>query len=164
MDRHRTPKRTGPATSSPAMRLALFLLVIAGFVFVLLATQPANYNEDVSLMLPFVALSLTGPLLAWVAGSLGAGFLLGYIAALPGRFGASRRARQAEKELALNAKSASTQISSAHRDAAAANSQARVADARADAAAYDAAETQRLADEVARRTAVGRDVPPPRNI
>ena len=146
------------------MRLALFLLVIAGFVFLLLATQPTNYNEDVSLMLPFVALSLTGPLLAWVAGSLGAGFLLGYIAALPGRFGASRRARQDEKELAMTEKAASAQITSAHRDAAAATSNARVADARADAVAYDAAETQRLADEVARRTSVSRDLPPPRNI
>ena len=133
------------------MRLFLFLLVIAGFVFLLLATQPANYNQDVSLRLPFVALSLTGPLLAWVAGSLGLGFLLGYVAALPGRFGASARARRAEKELASVGA-----VSAARADAV----EARNA---ASASAHDAAETQRLSDEVARRTA-GRDLPPPRAV
>ena len=132
------------------MRLLLFLLVIAAFVFLLLATQPANYNQDVSLRLPFVALSVTGPLLAWVAGSLGVGFLLGYLGALPGRFGAAARARRAEKQLASAETATASTVSAARADATSANRRA----------AMDASETQSLADEVARRTAERRNVPP----
>ena len=139
------------------MRLLLFLLVIAAFVFLLLATQPANYNQDVSLRLPFVALSVTGPLLAWVAGSLGVGFLLGYLGALPGRFGAAARARRAEKQLASAETATASTVSAARADASAARADATSANRRA---AMDASETQSLADEVARRTAERRNVPP----
>ncbi len=139
------------------MRILLFLLVIAGFIFLLLATQPANYNQDVSLRLPFVALSVTGPLLAWVAGSLGLGFLLGYLAGLPGRFGAASRARRAEKQLASVETATASTVSAARADASAARADAYSANSRA---AADASETQRLADEVARRTSGRGDVPP----
>lgn len=141
------------------MRLALFLLLLAAIVFVLLATQDGN-TEWVTLQLPFMTNDVSSPLIGWIAGSLGLGFLLGYLAALPGRFGAAARARKAEKQLAQVETTATKSVTSAHADAAQAARAARSADARADAAAHDAAETQRLADEVARRTAA-RDVPPP---
>ncbi len=134
------------------MRILLFLLVIAGFVFLLLATQPDNYGRDVQLLLPFVNMTVTGPLLAWIAGSLGAGFLLGYLAGLPGRFGAASRARRAEKQLASVESTTARTVSDVRADAAAAR-------ANAAAANQDASETQRLADEVARGVA-SRDVPP----
>lgn len=134
------------------MRILLFLLVIAGFVFLLLATQPANYNGDVQLLLPFVNMTVSGPLLAWIAGSLGLGFLLGYLAGLPGRFGAAARARRAEKQLASVESTTARTVSDVRADAAAAR-------ANAASASHDAAETQRLADEVARGVA-SRNVPP----
>jgi hypothetical protein len=150
------------------MRTILFLLVIAGFVFLLLATQDSNTSQYVPLNLPFADTTISSPVIGWIAGSLGLGFLLGYLAALPGRFGAAARARRAEKQLAsvgtASASSASAARTDARRDevrAADAREDARVAETRADArvGSTDAMETQRLADEVARRTAVRRDPP-----
>lgn len=144
------------------MRLLLFLLVIAGFVFLLLATQDTNTSEYVPLNLPFSGTTISSPVIGWIAGSLGLGFLLGYLAALPGRFGAAARARRAEKQLA-SVGTAADPVATAVR------THPRPADVRRDDVRHDArvgsndaAETQRLADEVARRTGQ-RDVPPPRN-
>ena len=141
------------------MRTLLFLLVIAGFVFLLLATQDTNTSEYVDLNLPFTGTTISSPVIGWIAGSLGVGFLLGYLAALPGRFGAAARARRAEKQLASVETATASTVTAARTDAALARADAR--DARADArgGSADALETQRLADEVARRTAQ-RDVPP----
>ncbi|HEX8386367.1 MAG TPA: lipopolysaccharide assembly protein LapA domain-containing protein [Rubricoccaceae bacterium] len=139
------------------MRTLLFLLVIAGFVFLLLATQDTNTSQYVPLNLPFVDTTISSPVIGWIAGSLGLGFLLGYLAALPGRFGASARARRAEKQLASVETATASTVTSNRADAA----HARAVHARPDprVGSTDASETQRLADEVARRTAQ-RDVPP----
>ncbi len=145
------------------MRLFLFLLVIAAAVFLLLATQSGNLDQDASLLLPFTQLSVSGPIIAWIAGSLGVGFLLGYLAALPGRFGAAARARRAEKQLEQVQTTTATSVSAARADAATARADAFSAKTRAAEAQHDAAETQRLSDEVARGMA-NRDVPPPRSI
>ncbi len=145
------------------MRLFLFLLVIAAAVFLLLATQSGNLDQGATLQLPFTTLQVTGTLIAWIAGSLGVGFLLGYLAALPGRFGAAARARRAEKQLESVSASTASSVSAARADAATARADAFSAKTRAAEAQHDAAETQRLADEVARSMA-NRDVPPPRSI
>lgn len=133
------------------MRLALFVLFLVAVVTVFLLTQPENLNNDVALALPFTTARWTGSVLAMLGGFFGAGLVLGYLMALPGRIGAASRARRAEKELA-QAQTAGT------------TARVQAAEARADAraAATEADEMQRLADEVARRTSttVGRDVPP----
>ncbi|MEM6289280.1 MAG: LapA family protein, partial [Bacteroidota bacterium] len=82
------------------MRLALFFLLIIAVFGILLATQDANVDTWVALQLPFVDVNLTSPLLGWIGGSLGVGFVLGYLVALPGRIGAARKARKIEKQLA----------------------------------------------------------------
>ena len=145
------------------MRVALILLLVLALGAALMATQSLNM-EPVEFAIPYVDLVFTGPRLIVVATAFLLGFALGYLATLPGRLGAARRARRAEKRL--------SEVDAAR--GAAASAEARAAEARAEAsearrearAAHtsdlDAAETQRLADEVARRTAdVKRDVPPP---
>lgn len=127
------------------MRLALFFLLLIAVLGILLATQDANLDNWVTLQLPFADLNVSSPLLGWIGGSLGVGFLLGYLVALPGRIGASRRARKVEKQLA----------------AADAPTPTRTPTATA-STSTEADEMQRLADEVARRTeTVQRDAPPP---
>jgi hypothetical protein len=148
------------------MRFALIMLLLLALAGVLLATQPLNMTA-VEFALPFTGdpgLQFSGPRLVVVATTFLVGFLLGYFATLPGRVGASRRARRAEKRLGeVEAARGAT----ATAEARAAEARAEASAARRDAAAargasYDAAETQRLADEVARRTAdVQRDAPPP---
>jgi hypothetical protein len=136
------------------MRLALFILFLVAVVAVSLAMQPENVdsrNHAVALALPFTYQKLTGSALAMLGGFFGTGLVLGYLMALPGRVGASSRARKAEKQLAQ----AQTAGTTARVEAAEAKADARAATTEAD-------EMQRLADEVARRTqtTVGRDVPP----
>lgn len=145
------------------MRFTFLLLLVVLLGGALFATQDANM-EPVGLAIPYTDLQLTGPLLIVVIGTLFAGYALGYLAALPGRFGAARRARRAEKRLG---EAETARGATANAEARAAEARAEAAGAQRDAAAarassYDAAETQRLADEVARRTAgTQRDVPPP---
>ena len=146
------------------MRLALLFLFLAAIVFVLLATQDANYANWIPLELPFTDQSISSPLLGWIGGSFGIGLLLGYLAAVPGRFGAASRAKKAEKQLA--------QVEASRAEAAAARAEAAtsrqpvapppaapVASSKPTRqAGSEADEMQRLADEVARRTdAVKRD-------
>lgn len=133
------------------MRALLFVLFLAAIVGVLLLTQDDNYTNEVALALPFTDQVWTGSVIAMLGGFFGAGVLVGYLAALPGRVGAASRARRAEKQLAQ------AETSGTH-----ARVQAAEARAEARAAATEADEMQRLADEVARRTSstVGRDVPP----
>ena len=142
------------------MRLALIFLFLAAVLFVLLATQDANYANWIPLELPFTDQSISSPLLGWIGGSFGIGLLLGYLAAVPGRFGAASRAKKAEKQLA--------QVEAARAEAAAARAEAATARQPvvppvappARPAGSEADEMQRLADEVARRTdAVKRDDP-----
>lgn len=125
------------------MRTALLFLFLAAVVFVLLATQDSNYTNWIPLELPFSDSTISSPLIGWIGGSFGIGLLLGYLAAIPGRFGAGRRAKKAEKELA---KVEASRSEAASARAAAASSRS------ASSADTDAAEMQRLADEVAART------------
>ena len=135
------------------MRIALLFLFLAAIVFVLLATQDANYTNWIPLELPFTNQTLSSPLIGWIGGSFGIGLLLGYLAALPGRFGAASRAKKAQKELA--------KVEASRSEAAAARAEAVSSRSTPPAApGSDAAEMQRLADEVAARTAtVKRDNP-----
>ena len=127
------------------MRLTLFFLFIAAVLFVLLATQDVNYTAWIPLELPFTDKTISSPLLGWIGGSFGAGLLLGYLAALPGRVGASRRAKQAHKEL--------SKVEAARAEAASARAAAVASrPATASSSGSEAAEMQRLADEVAVRT------------
>ena len=135
------------------MRLALFLLLIIAIFGILLATQDANVDNWVALQLPFMDVNVTSPLLGWIGGSLGVGFLLGYLVALPGRIGAARKARKIEKELARTDADRSKAIGHLNEPAP---TRPRTA------APTEADEMQRLADEVARRTETTvRDAPPP---
>jgi hypothetical protein len=145
------------------MRLALLLLLLLALGGILLATQDLNM-QPVEFAIPFTDLVFTGPRLIVVATTFLVGFALGYLATLPGRLGASRRARRAEKRLdeveATRGAAATAEARAAEARAEATHARREAASARA--ASHDAAETQRLADEVARRTAdVQRDAPPP---
>ncbi|HEX8297653.1 MAG TPA: LapA family protein [Rubricoccaceae bacterium] len=136
------------------MRLALVLLLALAVVGILLATQDSNFAE-VSLAIPFLGVNITGALFWMLAGWFGIGLVVGYLGTLPGRIGASMRARRAEKQLASVETTTASTVSAVRADAAAAR-------ANAAASSADAAETQRLSDEVARGMA-RRDVPPPRS-
>ena len=83
------------------MRILLFLLVIAGFVFLLLATQPAQLRPGRSLLLPFVNMTIDRAA-ARVDRGLARRSASCWATSprLPGRFGAAARARRAEKQLA----------------------------------------------------------------
>lgn len=126
------------------MRLALLFLFLAAVVFVLLATQDANYANWIPLDLPFTDQSVSSPLIGWIGGSFGIGLLLGYLAAVPGRLGAASRAKKAQKELA--------KVEAARTEAAAARAEAASTRSAPPASSTEAAEMQRLADEVAART------------
>lgn len=135
------------------MRSLLIILFFVVVVGVLLATQDANLTNEVRLALPFLEADWTGPVLWMIAGWFGAGLALGYLAGLPGRLGAARRARKVEKE--LNQTSTERTKAIGHLNEAAPPPRARPATTEAD-------EMQRLADEVARRTeTVQRTAPPP---
>ena len=130
------------------MRLALLSLFLVVVLGILLATQPSNLENEVRLALPFTQADWTGSVLWMIAGWFGAGLGLGYLIALPGRIGASRRARKVEKQLA---------VTSTEREKAVTH----LNEATPRRSATEADEMQRLADEVARRTeTVQRDVPP----
>lgn len=132
----------------PAMRFALVLFVLLAIFVALMATLPLN-REDVAFLIPYTSLQFSGPRILVLASSLGIGFLLGYLSALPGRIGASRRAKKAEQQLA--------KVAPATPVAATGVPASRVQPV----ATGTASDTQSLADEVARRTAaVQRDTPP----
>ncbi|PAP77589.1 LapA family protein [Rubrivirga marina] len=138
------------------MRFLLVLLFFVVVLGVLLATQDANLTNEVRLALPFVDADWTGPVLWMIAGWFGAGLLLGYLSALPGRLGASMRARKIEKELGKTSAERTKAVGHLNEaDPAPPPRSPRPA-------ATEADEMQRLADEVARRTeSVKRDNPPP---
>ena len=129
---------------APVMRFALVLIVLVAIGGVLFATQPSNLDE-VRFAIPFTTSEIVGNKLATVLGGFGLGLLLGYLAALPGRFGASRRAKKAEKQLAsLGTPAPAPGAPPVAPPPAAASSPGPDLG--------DASDTQRLADEVARRT------------
>ncbi len=130
--------------------ISLFLIVVLG---VLLATQPANLENQVELALPFVQSNWTGPVLWMIAGWFGAGLGLGYLIGLPGRIAAANRARKVEKELNVTATERQKAVGHLN-EAAPARPASRTAPTEAD-------EMQRLADEVARRTETVQRTPPP---
>ncbi|MFN3597533.1 MAG: hypothetical protein ACK41D_09720 [Rubricoccaceae bacterium] len=117
------------------MRFLLFSVLLLGLVGVLLATQTENF-APAYLYLPFLPTRIASSLFWFITGSVALGLVVGYLAAVPGQFGAARRARKAERELA------------ARRSAAGPGPAVQggvIGNPNAD-------ETQRLADEVARRT------------
>ena len=132
------------------MRFALILVLLFALVGVLLATQPENLTNEVALSLPFVSAAWTGPVLWMLAGFFGAGLLLGYLVALPGRIGAARRARRVEKERAQTETARATAVGHLNE-----------ADPSPRTSPTEADEMQRLADEVARRTETVKGGSPP---
>ena len=132
------------------MRLAILSLFLLAVLGVLLATQPANLENEVRLALPFVDADWTGSVLWMIAGWFGAGLGLGYLLGLPGRIRSARRASKVEKQL---------KVTSTERESAVTHlNEAAPAPRRGPT---EADEMQRLADEVARRTeAVKRTDPP----
>ena len=138
------------------MRFALPLLLLVAVLFVLLGTQDANLTNEVRLALPFVESDWVGSVLWMVAGWFGAGLLLGYLVGLPGRVGASMRARKVEKQLETTA--AERQKAVGHLNEATTPRPVTTTPRMT----TEADEMQRLADEVARRTETTvRDTPPP---
>ena len=135
------------------MRFALLLIVVVSIGGILFATQPSNL-EAVEFAIPFTESVIVGYKLWTVLGAFALGLLLGYLAALPGAFGASRRAKKAEKQLAKIGGAVADKADdiTAEARAAAATAVSPTAREHASDAAADAAEMQRLADEVARRT------------
>ena len=132
------------------MRFALVLAVLVGLVGILFATQPLNL-ERIEFAVPFVDATFWAYKLWAVLGAWGLGLLLGYLAAVPGTFSAKRRAKKLEQQVgAVSAKAGETAAEARVAAATAATPRARAAAAEA---TEDALETQRLADEVARRTA-----------
>ena len=132
------------------MRLALISLFLVAVLGVLLATQPANLQNEVRLALPFVQADWTGSVLWMIAGWFGAGLGLGYLIGLPGRIAAARRARQLDKQLSVTAVEREKAVSHLNE---AAPTRPR--------GTTEADEMQRLADEVARRTETVQRNPPP---
>lgn len=126
------------------MRFLLFVLFIFAVLVALFATQPANL-EAALLQIPYVSLAITGPLLWMVTGFFAAGLALGYFAALPGRIGASRRARKAEKKLSTDSAGTSVPADAPPTSTAPAHSATT-------STGGDVSDTQSIADDVAQRT------------
>ena len=135
------------------MRLLLISLFLIAVLGVLLATQPANLENEVELALPFVEANWTGSVLWMIAGWFGAGLGLGYLIGLPGRISAANRARKVEKELKVTSTEREKAVGHLN-EVAPARTASRTAPTEAD-------EMQRLADEVARRTETVQRTPPP---
>ena len=135
------------------MRLVLFVSLIIALAAVVFAMQnpgPMNIN------IPFTDNVLVSTRPVVLISTLLIGLVIGLLASLPGRIGAGLRARRAEKQLeeigkgGAPATPAKMEASEPHMDALPATS------------TEDASETQRLADEVAKRTAeVQQNEPPP---
>lgn len=132
------------------MRFAFILIVLVGLGGILFATQPTNL-EDIEFIVPFVGTKIIGYKLWTVLGAWVLGLFLGYLAAVPGAFSAKRRAAKLEKQVAAVGAKAGETASGAR--ATAASAVTPTTRAKAQETAEDASETQRLADEVARRTA-----------
>ncbi|HLA62870.1 MAG TPA: LapA family protein [Rhodothermales bacterium] len=132
--------------------LLLLLLVAAGMLALAArATDPIAVDPLGQVTLVGGGYRLTAPFGVLLTGAAALGLILGLIVAAPGQFSANRRVRQAEKRLG--------EVESSRSEAAAARAQAATERV---TGSGDAAETQRLADEVARRTAATTGQPPPR--
>ena len=145
---YRLLRKIPPPLISTAMRFALLialLLAVGAVLFAMQNTDPIDIEG--------FGYRLTSNESVVILTTLLTGVLIGYLASAPATLGARRRARQAEKRLG-EVEAARSEASAAR---AAARSERGVTSAPAD---YDAAETQRLADEVARRTADATRPPP----
>ena len=134
------------------MRLVLFVSLIIALAAVVFAMQnpgPMNLN------IPFTGSQLVSTQPVVLISTLLIGLVIGLLASLPGRIGAGLRARRAEKRLeeiekgGAPATPAKMEASEPHMEAASTTS------------LEDASETQRLADEVARRTGEAQQSGPP---
>ena len=134
------------------MRLVLFVSLIIALAAVVFAMQnpgPMNLN------IPFTGSQLVSTQPVVLISTLLIGLVIGLLASLPGRIAAGLRARRAEKRLeeigkgGASAAPAKMEASEPHMEAASTTS------------SEDASETQRLADEVARRTAEAQQSGPP---
>ncbi len=135
------------------MRLVLFVSLIIALAAVVFAMQnpgPMNIN------IPFTDNVLVSTQPVVLISTLLIGLVIGLLASLPGRIGAGLRARRAEKMLEEIGKGGAP-VAPARME----ESEPSMA-ARSTTASQDASETQRLADEVAKRTAeVQQNEPPP---
>jgi len=135
------------------MRLVLFVSLIIALASVVFAMQnpgPMNIN------IPFTDNVLVSTQPVVLISTLLIGLVIGLLASLPGRIGAGLRARRAEKRLEEIGKGGAPiapveiEASDPHIEALSTVS------------SEDASETQRLADEVAKRTAeIQQNEPPP---
>ena len=136
------------------MRFALVLSLLLSILAVIFASYNAG---EMQVVIPFTGSQVVSQKPLVIIGTLLLGVIVGVLASLPGRISATLRARRAEKELlALRGGAPAAAPRVAASDPSIAAAQAQNAAARADT---DAAETQRLADEVARRTASIQDDP-----
>lgn len=131
------------------MRFALILIVLVALGGILFATQPSNL-EEIRFAIPFIGTSIVGIKLWTVLGAWVLGLFLGYLAAVPGAFSAKRRAKKVEKQLAAVQAKAGEATDQA--TAASYHATTPAGKAAANEAAADAAEVQRLADQVSKST------------
>ena len=134
------------------MRLVLFVSLIIALAAVVFAMQNPG---EMSLKIPFTDSQLVSTQPVVLISTLLIGLVIGLLASLPGRIGAGLRARRAEKRLeeigkgGASVATATMETSEPHMEAS------------PTASTEDASETQRLADEVAKRTAEARQSGPP---
>ena len=135
------------------MRSAL----VVSLVLAILAVIFATYNGgEMEIVIPFTDSQIVAQKPIVLITTLLLGVMIGLLASVPGRIAATLRARRAEKEaLALRGGAPAAAPVVTDPSVAAAQARSAASDARSASAhaSTDAAETQRLADEVARRTA-----------
>ena len=134
------------------MRLVLIVSLIIALAAVVFAMQNPG---EMKLNIPFTDSQLVSTQPVVLISTLLIGLVIGLLASLPGRIGAGLRARRAEKRL--------DEIEKGGAPAAHAKMEASepLMEAASTTSLEDASETQRLADEVARRTAEAQQSGPP---
>ena len=134
------------------MRLILIvslIIALAAVVFAMQKPGPMNIN------IPFTGSQLVSTQPVILISTLLIGLVIGLLASLPGRIGAGLRARRAEKrleELGNGGSPAAPTKLEAHEP---------LVETSSISSSDDAYETQRLADEVAKRTAEAQQTGPP---
>lgn len=131
------------------MRISLIVLFLMAVVIVVLAFQD---TASTSISLPIVSTPISGSLPVVLIGTLLLGFAFGVLAMLPSRIGAGLRARKARKKLEEMGVAAPTAMPKA---------ETTPTEASPSPNSSEADEMQRLADEVAKRTAETQQGGPP---